>query len=117
MVNSDMLILKKIVGYCDDINDANIYFNGSLEMLKINKHYRYETAMCVLQIGELSTRLSDMFLSEHKNILWKEIRGMRNIVAHHYGNIDIDILWSTISEDIPKLRVYCAKSMQEEGTL
>lgn len=32
---------------------------------------------------------------------------MRNVVAHNYGNIEIDLLWGTINKDIPELKEYC----------
>jgi len=38
---------------------------------------------------------------------WKQIKGMRNVIVHHYGNVDIEELWHTITEDIPSLRQYC----------
>ena len=40
---------------------------------------------------------------------WREIKAMRNIAAHNYGEIDIDILWETAIGDIPNLKVYCEK--------
>ena len=35
---------------------------------------------------------------------WNQIKAMRNIVAHNYGNIDIDVLWDTVQYDIPSLK-------------
>ena len=40
---------------------------------------------------------------------WREIKTMRNIAAHNYGEIDIDILWETATCDIPDLKEYCKK--------
>lgn len=38
---------------------------------------------------------------------WNQIKALRNMVAHNYGKIDIEILWETISNDIPQLQEYC----------
>jgi len=35
------------------------------------------------------------------------MKKMRNIAAHRYGTFDLDILYSTIMSDIPKLKEYC----------
>ena len=38
---------------------------------------------------------------------WRDIKAMRNIAAHNYGEIDVDILWETATNDIPLLKDYC----------
>jgi uncharacterized protein with HEPN domain len=63
--------------------------------------------MCILQIGELTTNLTEEFLQKYDDIPWQAIRRMRNIAAHHYGKFDVDILWATISNKIPELREFC----------
>ncbi len=35
------------------------------------------------------------------NIPWLEIIGMRNILVHDYFGIDTDVVWDTVSRDIP----------------
>lgn len=32
---------------------------------------------------------------------------MRNIVAHHYGEVDVETLWDVIIDDVPVLKKYC----------
>jgi len=63
--------------------------------------------MCILQIGELSGHLSDSFKEEYNEVPWRNIKDMRNIIAHKYGDMSITIVWEAISEDIPGLRDYC----------
>jgi uncharacterized protein with HEPN domain len=62
-----------------------------------------------LQIGELTTYLSDDFKQTYTGIPWKQIKALRNIVAHSYGKIDDESLWETITGDIPKLKDYCSE--------
>jgi uncharacterized protein with HEPN domain len=31
------------------------------------------------------------------------MRGMRNIIAHDYGEVDLDLVWTTASRDLPVL--------------
>ena len=40
----------------------------------------------------------------NKNIPWRAIIGMRNLHAHDYENVDMEIVWNTLLEDIPELK-------------
>ncbi len=55
-------------------------------------------------IGEASARISDDFKKENHSIEWKEMKAMRNFLIHDYSEIDVNLVWQTISEDIPSLQ-------------
>ncbi|MCX6640269.1 MAG: DUF86 domain-containing protein [bacterium] len=52
-------------------------------------------------IGEAATRVSEEVQESHPNIPWKEIIAMRNRLIHVYFDINLEILWKTVKEDIP----------------
>lgn len=54
-------------------------------------------------IGEAARRVSPEFRDKHPQIPWKEIVGMRSKVVHDYLNVDEDIVWQTIKNDLPPL--------------
>lgn len=60
--------------------------------------------MCIIQIGELVGRLSDEFIEKYNETPWHAIKGMRNLHAHDYENVDLEIVWNTLVEDIPYLK-------------
>lgn len=60
--------------------------------------------MCIIQIGKLANRISDETKEQYKNIPWRAIKGMRNLHAHDYENVDFEIVWTTLLEDIPVLK-------------
>ena len=64
-----------------------------------------------MQIGELTGRLSEEFKNENKEIPWRAIRGMRNVVAHEYGNIDVETVWETAEDGIQELKEFCRKKI------
>lgn len=68
--------------------------------------------MCIIQIGELANRLSDKTKESSPNIPWRAIKGMRNLHAHDYENVDMEIVWNTLLEDIPMLRESLKKLLQ-----
>jgi uncharacterized protein with HEPN domain len=55
-------------------------------------------------VGEASSHLPDDVLQQYKDIPWKLMRGIRNILAHEYFGIDLEIIWKTAKEDLPNLK-------------
>jgi len=56
-----------------------------------------------LVIGEAVKNLPNTFRQEHEEIPWREIAGLRDFVAHAYFALDLDIVWSAIEVEIPRL--------------
>jgi uncharacterized protein with HEPN domain len=54
-------------------------------------------------VGEAADHVSSEFRLKHSSIPWKEIIGMRHRLIHGYDNIDYDLLYQTIQEDLPAL--------------
>ena len=80
------IVIQKMLDYCNDIESFMNEFKGSLEVYQSKSSFRYSCDMCILQIGELTTRLTDEFKLQHANIPWNMIKSLRNIHAHeHYA--------------------------------
>jgi uncharacterized protein with HEPN domain len=54
-------------------------------------------------IGEAVKRLSADFRSQHTEIAWSLIAGMRDHLIHGYDAVDLDEVWRTATRDIPDL--------------
>ncbi|MFQ5591466.1 MAG: DUF86 domain-containing protein [Phycisphaerae bacterium] len=54
-------------------------------------------------VGEAARRISDDFRDRHQNIPWKAIVGMRHKVVHDYMDVDEEIVWDTVTREIPPL--------------
>lgn len=57
-------------------------------------------------IGEAATQLVTEcpdFALLHPETPWKQMRGMRNRIAHGYFEINLDIVWDTAQEALPVL--------------
>lgn len=52
-------------------------------------------------IGEAVKNIPEEIKSQHQNIPWEEIIGMRNKIIHEYFGVDEEILWKTIKNDLP----------------
>lgn len=45
------------------------------------------------------------FANAHSQIPWRNMRGMRNRIAHGYFDIDLDVVWDTVQTALPPLAV------------
>ncbi|MEE1060445.1 MAG: HepT-like ribonuclease domain-containing protein [Ruminococcus sp.] len=57
----------------------------------------------LIQISENSDKLTSEFKLYHCEIPWKAMKGMRNRIVHEYGNVDMSVVYDTITNDIPEL--------------
>lgn len=58
-------------------------------------------------IGEAVNKIQKMapdFIKEHAALPWAQMRGMRNLTIHEYFFVDLEIIWTTVKADLPKLR-------------
>jgi len=54
-------------------------------------------------VGEGASRVSQEFRNSHPEIPWSFAIGMRARLSHGYDKVDLDILWETVTEDLPEL--------------
>ena len=54
-------------------------------------------------IGEAANGLSSEFKLSRTDLPWTGIIGMRNRLIHGYFDLNLDIVWQTIQEDLPSL--------------
>jgi uncharacterized protein with HEPN domain len=54
-------------------------------------------------IGEAARKVSQETRNAHPEIPWSEIIGMRNRLIHEYSRINLQRVWDTIQNDIPRL--------------
>ena len=105
MKRTDVVIIQKIIGYCDDISSLLERFNTSYELYLNDIAFQYACNMRTIQIGELTNRLSVELKAETPDVPWYAIRAMRNIHAHDYERVDFETMWETLTQDIPVLKV------------
>ena len=66
-------------------------------------------------IGEAARGVSDKVRAAHPEVPWRVITDMRNRVSHGYFDIDIDIdvVWNTVTRDLPKLQESVTRILAE----
>jgi uncharacterized protein with HEPN domain len=54
-------------------------------------------------IGEAAKNVSEATRDRVPEVPWREITGMRDRLAHAYFNVNLDVVWAVVREDLPVL--------------
>ena len=87
-----------IVAACEDI--LQFIDTKTLTTFEEDKMCRFAVERQLLVIGEASKKLSDRFKMEYSDIPWQQIVGLRNILAHDYGDILTERIWLVAVDEI-----------------
>ncbi len=113
MKSKDYFVLKKIIEYSNQVDEAVKMFGNEFNCFTNNSVYRNACCMCILQIGELCKLVSSDIRNEYKNIPWRSWCGIRDIFAHQYSNLDLESAWETITTDLPNLKTDIIQILNE----
>jgi uncharacterized protein with HEPN domain len=81
----------------------------SLVRAKTRQDYDNDTALrlalthLIQVIGEAARRVSPKFRERHPHIPWDAIAGMRSKIVHDYMNVDEDIVWDSVTQELQPL--------------
>jgi uncharacterized protein with HEPN domain len=96
------------------IYDDVEFFGKTYENFCSRTTFANSVNYCLLHIGENVKNLSNEFKESNNYIVpWKEIIHLRNLTAHDYGIIESSRIWETIINDIPQLKAFCEKKLNE----
>jgi len=87
--------IKKIEKYTEGLTseklkEENLIIDGVVRNLEV--------------IGEAAKKIPQDVKREHSDIEWKKMAGLRDILAHEYFGIDLEILWDIIKNKLPQLK-------------
>lgn len=104
-------LLMSIIKHCKKINEK---MNGlTREQFDNDEDVFQIICFNLLQIGELAKSFEPTFIAKYNGVPWRQIKGMRDKVAHAYGAIDMDRVWDTALNDINPLMGYCRKILND----
>lgn len=72
----------------------------------VDKRTQQAVILNIVIIGEAATKLLQHygdFLEQHPNVPWRNMKGMRNRVAHGYFDINLEMVWETVQTALPNL--------------
>jgi len=64
-------------------------------------------------LAEACQKISEALKSNHQEVDWKGIYGLRNVLVHDYLGIDLEQIWDIIEKDLPQLKKAISKMANE----
>ena len=104
---------ERVEDYLEHIIEAIERAAGYLHPLKelqaLQQNHQIQDAVVrnIEIIGEAASKIQKMdsdFASSHSELPWIGMRGMRNKMIHNYFDFDWEVVWSTVKDDLPRLK-------------
>jgi uncharacterized protein with HEPN domain len=101
MKKDDRIYLDHIL---DSFSKILQYLDGVSYAVFLESEEKQDAVIRKIEVaGEATKRLSVTLREKYDHIPWRAIAGMRDKLIHDYLDVDIDTVWATASEDIPRL--------------
>ena len=95
--------VERILANSETITSPSFYLLTPSGMERLES-----TCMLLIAIGEgvkgVDKLTDKKLLSFYPEMDWKGVMGMRDIIAHHYFDLDAEIVYDVIKHDLPKLK-------------
>ena len=104
---------ERIEDYLEHIAEASVRATEYIQHLDsaaaLERDHKTQAAVIrnIEIIGEAANRIQKQapeFVAAHPSLPWHEMRAMRNRMIHNYFDVNVDLLWGTVKDDLPKLK-------------
>ena len=104
--------IERIIDNSKAIDDSQYYLLSPTGMERLES-----TCMLLLAIGESIKGIDKMtqkqLLSNYPEVDWKGVMGIRDIIAHHYFDIDESIVFDVVKNKLPGMLETITKMIEE----
>ena len=98
--------IEKIQAYMQDV---------SFERLQNNKMLQDAILHNLEIIGEAAKHVPDVLKAKTSETEWRKIAGLRDIIAHEYFGISMEIVWDILQNKLPELRSHVCAFLEEKN--
>ena len=103
LLKKTLQTVERILANSETITSPSFYLLTPSGMERLES-----TCMLLIAIGEgvkgVDKLTDKKLLSFYPGMDWKGVMGMRDIIAHHYFDLDAEIVYDVIKNDLPKLK-------------
>ena len=94
--------IERIINNSQAIDDSQYYVLSPAGMERLES-----TCMLLLAIGESIKGIDKMtrkqLLPNYPEVDWKGAMGIRDIIAHHYFDLDAEIVYNVVKDNLPQM--------------
>lgn len=66
-------------------------------------------------VGEAAAKMSREMRDATPHIPWRDIRDMRNRLVHQYFDVDVEVVWNALANNVPNLVAQLEELLQQAG--
>ena len=111
MKKDDAVYLHHIL---DAITRTEEYLKDATKLQFFESGLLHDAVIRQLEIvGEASRNVSEEFQEKYSEIPWGQIVAMRNRIIHEYFNINLEVAWDIVREDLPVLKQQVQKILSK----
>jgi len=109
---------REYTDYLQDILDAvtkaGQFIKGvDFETFRANDEKVFAVIRALEIIGEAAKNIPKLIRGRYTEVPWEDIVGMRSKVIHDYFGVDLKVIWKTLKDDLPPLRVAISKILND----
>lgn len=94
----------RIMHMIESAEEALLFCKGkSYDDFRSDRMLANATVRSLEILGEAAAQLSKEFREQYSGIEWRDIVAMRNVLIHAYFDINYQVVWQAIQNDIPAL--------------
>jgi len=109
-MKKDSVYLRHIL---DAIEKIESYTSVGKDIFMTTAHWQDAAIRNLEIIGEAAKRLSDDFKNQHKDIPWRNVAGLRDVLIHDYMGVDLGNVWNVIQVHLPDLKKVVQKGLDK----
>lgn len=99
----------------DSIHKIEVYTKGvSFDQLNLNSMLMDALLHNLEIIGEAAKHVPVEIKDKNPDVDWRRITGLRDIVAHEYFGVSLEIIWDVIQNKLPELQASIERIIKEE---
>jgi uncharacterized protein with HEPN domain len=107
---------ERLADMLDAIQRSTTYIAGiSYEDFLVDAKTQDATIRALEILGEASKEVSVDLKTRFPEIPWKRIAGQRDKLIHNYFGVNLDIVWETITLDLPALELQVMQVLEATG--
>lgn len=110
--------MRREIAYLKDILDCiaklESYLSGVDQTRFLAEHMLQDAVIRNLEIiGEAVKCLPEVVKQRQPQVPWKQVTRTRDLLIHHYFRVDLQIVWSTVTQDLAPLKTAIAELLKE----